>query len=59
MIADTLAAVALAAAGYEAAAVWTGKVPTITELVVKTPRLVRAAALAAAAVWGLYHFMVF
>lgn len=59
MIADALAGVALAAACYEAVAVWTERVPTITDLVVKTPKLVRIGGLAAAAVWGLYHFMVF
>jgi hypothetical protein len=58
MIADVAAALALIAASYEATAVWTDKVPTITTLVNKTPKLVRAAGLAGAAAWALHHFRV-
>ena len=58
MFADVAAAVALMAAGYEAAAVWTDRVPTITDVVNKTPKLVRVGGLALSAVWALHHFRI-
>lgn len=48
----------LGASAYEAAAVWTRKVPTITVLVNGWPKLARIAVLAGALVVAVDHFEV-
>lgn len=57
-VADFAAGVALGVAIYEAAAVWTHKVPTITDLLNGRPKLFRLALLVAANLWALDHFKV-
>lgn len=57
-VADVTAGVVLAAAVYEAAAIWTRRVPTITDLLYRTPRVARAGLVALAALWAIDHFEV-
>jgi hypothetical protein len=58
MLADVMAGVGLAAAAYEAVAIWFDKLPTITDVTKRFPRLVRAVLLGGAVVWAVDHFEV-
>jgi hypothetical protein len=55
---DIAVGVALAAAAYEAVAVWTRRVPTITAITKRFPKLVRAVMVSATLVWAIFHFEV-
>lgn len=55
---DLAVVLMLAAATYEAGAVWTRKVPTITAIINAWPKLARIALLAGATVVAVDHFQV-
>lgn len=57
-MADVAAGLALVAAAYEAVAVWFRKVPTITDVVVARPRLLRVGLIAVFLLWAVSHFEV-
>lgn len=53
-----LAALGAAAALYQLAAVVTGKLPRITDLVRRMPSAAVAALIAAGTVWAIDHFLI-